>query len=56
MKKVFKKYLDIHSRGKSDKNGIFDVMMSYSIFDKYTAQQKFSTEKLIFISANGLKL
>ena len=35
MKKVFKKYIDIHSRGKSDKNGIFDVVTSYSIFDKY---------------------
>ena len=35
MKKVFKKYLDIYSRGKSDKNGIFDVVTSYSIFDEY---------------------
>ena len=35
MKKVFKKYLDIHSRDKSDKNGIFDVATSCSIFDKY---------------------
>ena len=34
-KKVFKIYLDIHSRGKSDKNGIFDVVTSFSIFDKY---------------------
>ena len=32
--KVFKKYLDIQSQGKSDKNGIFDVMTSCSIFDK----------------------
>ena len=35
MKKVFKKYLDIYSQGKSDKNGIFDVVTSYSIFDEY---------------------
>ena len=36
MKKVFKKnYLDIHSPGKSDKNGIFDVVTSCSIFDKF---------------------
>ena len=35
MKKVFKKYLDIHSLGKSDKNGIFDFVASCSIFDKY---------------------
>ena len=35
MKKVFKKYLDIHYRGKSDKNGIFDVMTSCSIDDQY---------------------
>ena len=32
MKKVFKKYLDIHSRVKSDKNGIFDVLTSCSKF------------------------
>ena len=31
MKKVFKHYLDIPSRGKSDK----DVVASCSIFDKY---------------------
>ena len=36
-KKFSKKYLDmILSRGKSDKNGIFDVVTSCSIFDKYT--------------------
>ena len=35
MKKVFQKYLDIYSRGKSDKNGIFDVVTSNSIFDEY---------------------
>ena len=34
MKNVFKKYLDIHSRGKSDKNGVFDVKTSCSIVDK----------------------
>ena len=36
MKKVSKKYLDIQSRGKSDENGIFDVVTSCSIFDKYS--------------------
>ena len=35
MKTLFKKYLDIHSWGKRDKNGIFDVITSCSIFDKY---------------------
>ena len=35
MKKVFRKYLDIHSRGKSAKNNIFEVVTSYSIFDEY---------------------
>ena len=35
MKKVFKKYLDIHSRGKSDENSIFDIVTSCSIFDRY---------------------
>ena len=35
MKTVFKKYLDIHSRGKSDKIDISDVVTSGSIFDKY---------------------
>ena len=35
MKRVSKKYLDIHYRGKSDENGIFDVVTSYSIVDKY---------------------
>ena len=35
MKKVFKKYLDIRSRGKSDNNGVFDVRTTCSIFDKY---------------------
>ena len=35
MKKVIKRYLDIHSRGNSDKNGIFDAVTSCSIFDKY---------------------
>ena len=30
---IFKKHLDIHSRGKSDKNGIFDIVTSCSIFD-----------------------
>ena len=34
MKKFSKKYLNIHSQGKSDKNGIFDVVTSFSIFDK----------------------
>ena len=34
MTKDFFKYLDIHSRGKRDKNGIFDVV-TCSIFDKY---------------------
>ena len=34
-KKFSKKYLDKHSRGKSDKNDIFDVVTSCSIFDKY---------------------
>ena len=34
-KKDFKKYLDIHSRGKSDKKEVFDVVTSCSIFDKY---------------------
>ena len=36
MKKVLKKYLDVCSRGKSDKKGIFDIVMSCSIDDKYT--------------------
>ena len=31
-----KTYLDIHFRGKNDKNGIFDVVTSCSIFDKYS--------------------
>ena len=35
MKKDFKKYLDIHFWGKSDKNGIFDVVTSCSLFDEY---------------------
>ena len=35
LKKFSKKYLDIHSRGKSDKNGIFDVVTSCFIFEKY---------------------
>ena len=35
MKKFSKKILDIHSRGKSDKNGVFDVVTSCSLFDKY---------------------
>ena len=35
MKKVYKKYLDMHSQGKSDKSGVFDVVTSYSIFDEY---------------------
>ena len=35
MKKVFKKYLDEHFRGKSDENGVFDVVTSCSIFGKY---------------------
>ena len=39
MKNVFKKYLDIHSQGKSDKNGIFDVVTSCSIFDKYISSK-----------------
>ena len=41
MKKVFKNYLDIHSRGKSDKNGIFDIVASFSIFDKYIFEEYF---------------
>ena len=32
---MFKKYLDMHYRGKRDKNGIFDVVTSCSIVDKY---------------------
>ena len=36
MKKVFKKYLDILYRGKSDRKRVFfDVVASCSIFDKY---------------------
>ena len=35
MRKVLKKYLDIHYRGKSDKNIISDVVTSCSIVDKY---------------------
>ena len=35
MKKNYKKYLDMHSRGKSDKNNMFDVVTSCSILDKY---------------------
>ena len=35
IKKFSKKNLDIHSRGKSDKNGIFDVVTSCSRFDKF---------------------
>ena len=35
MKKVFKKYLDIHSRDKSDKIDVFDIVTSCSIFDQY---------------------
>ena len=33
MKKKSRKYLDIHSEGKSYKNGIFDGVPSCSIFD-----------------------
>ena len=35
MKKNYKKYLDMHSQGKSDKNNMFDVVTSCSIFDEY---------------------
>ena len=36
MKKKFSiRYLDIQSPGKSDTNGIFDVVTSFSIFDNY---------------------
>ena len=41
MKEVLKKYLDNHSRGKSDKNVIFDDVTSCSIFDKYICQKYF---------------
>ena len=41
-KKLSKKYLDIHSRGKSDKNGIFDIVKSCSIFDEYIFQRSLS--------------
>ena len=39
--KSFQKYLDIHSRGKSDKNGIFDVVTSCSIFDNIFFEEYF---------------
>ena len=52
MTKVFKKYLNIHSRGKSDKSGIFDVVTSCSIFDKYIfSKNTFSCLIKISISA-----
>ena len=35
MKKFSKNYLDIYSRVKSDKNGIFDIVTSCSKFDKF---------------------
>ena len=35
MKKKIKKYLDIYSRGKSDKKLIFNVVTSSSMLDKY---------------------
>ena len=35
IKKFLKRYLDIHSRGKSDKNGIHDAVTACSMFDKY---------------------
>ena len=41
MKKAFKNDLDIHSRGKSDKNVVFDVVTSCSIFDKYFFEEYF---------------
>ena len=41
MKKVLKKYLDKHSRGKSDKNDIFDVVKSTSRLDKYIFFEKY---------------
>ena len=42
MKKKFsKKYLDVHYRGKSDKNGIFDVVTSCSIVYKYFFEENF---------------
>ena len=33
--KSFQKYLDIHSRDKSEKNDIFDVVASCSMFDDF---------------------
>ena len=42
-----KKYLDRHSRGKSDKNGIFDVVKSCSIFDKYIFRRILSNVLLL---------
>ena len=34
-----RKYLDIHSRDKCDKNDIFDVMAPCSIFDIYISSE-----------------
>ena len=35
MTKAFKIFLDIHYEDKHDKNGMFDIVTSCSIFDKY---------------------
>ena len=53
MKKVFKKILDIHSRGKKDKNGVFDVVTSCSLFDKYMFLKNTSLCLVIEISISA---
>ena len=56
MKKVFKKYLDIHYRSKNVKNGIFDVVTSCSIVDYYIFSKNNFECFVIKISIKGLGL
>ena len=43
-----KNYLNIHSRGKNDKNGILDIVSSCSIFDKYILFRRILSNVLKF--------